>query len=87
MPTRDHAKVRPSLTEDMAGAAKQVALLGELGIDLNDVTAQLLREGVESFTKSFESLMATLKKKIAQVRVTAGIQISAKLKRGEANLD
>ncbi len=60
---RDHARVRPSLTEDMDGAKKQVQLLGELGISLHEVTDLLLREGVASFSKSFDSLMATIKAK------------------------
>ena len=63
---RDHAKVRLSLTEDTEGARKQVALLGELGIDFDDVTAQLLREGVDSFSQSFDSLMKTIATKIGK---------------------
>ncbi len=61
--TRDHAKIRPSLTEDMDGARKQVESLAGLGIDFDDVTAMLLRDGVASFSKSFDTLMAGIKAK------------------------
>jgi transaldolase len=61
--TRDHAKVRPSITEDVATARKQVDSLAGLGIDFKDVTDQLLREGVQSFSKSFDDLMAGIKSK------------------------
>ena len=60
---RDHAKVRPSLTEDVEEADSQLHELGALGIDLKDVTDQLLREGVASFSKSFDDLMAGIKAK------------------------
>ena len=60
---RDHSKVRLSITEDVAGAKKEIETLGALGIDLDDVTSQLLREGVASFSKSFDTLMAGIKAK------------------------
>lgn len=60
---RDHAKVRPSLTEDVDEAKAQLELLGEVGIDFKDVTDLLLREGVASFSKSFDALMAGIKSK------------------------
>jgi transaldolase/glucose-6-phosphate isomerase len=57
---KDHGKVRPSLAEDPEGARATLRNLSELGINMDDVTAQLLREGVESFAKSFRSLMGTI---------------------------
>lgn len=61
--TRDHAKIRPSLGEDMATAKAQIDSLTGVGIDFKDVTDQLLREGVQSFSKSFDDLMAGIKAK------------------------
>ena len=61
--TRDHAKIRPSLAEDLPSAKAQVDSLAEFGIDFKDVTDQLLREGVQSFSKSFDELMAGIKAK------------------------
>jgi len=60
---RDHSKVRPSLTENVAEAKRELAELAEVGIDFKDVTDQLLREGVSSFSKSFDTLMAGIKAK------------------------
>jgi transaldolase/glucose-6-phosphate isomerase len=60
---KDHGHVRPSLTEDMEGARREVERLGELGIDFKDVTDVLLKEGVDSFAKSFDSLMGGIKAK------------------------
>ena len=61
--TRDHAKVRPSLTEKMDEARQQIDSLKGLGIDFENVTSQLLKEGVDSFSKSFDALMGGIKKK------------------------
>lgn len=63
---KDHGHARPSLAEDLAGAKQRIARLGELGIDFDDVTAVLLKQGVESFAKSFEQLMDTIRKKREQ---------------------
>ncbi len=60
---RDHSKVRASLTEAVDEAKGQLATLAEVGIDFKDVTDQLLREGVTSFSKSFDTLMAGIKNK------------------------
>jgi len=60
---RDHSKVRLSITEDLAGARKQLEELNALGINFKDVTDQLLREGVASFSKSFDTLMSGIKAK------------------------
>jgi transaldolase len=64
---KDHGRARPSLTEDMAGANQRIARLGELGIDFDDVTSVLLKQGVESFAKSFEQLMNTIGRKRDQL--------------------
>ncbi len=60
---RDHGSVRPSLTEKMDEARAQVDRLAELGIDFKDVTDTLLAAGVDSFIKSFESLMKGIREK------------------------
>jgi transaldolase len=64
---KDHGKVRPSLTERMDEAPRTIARLGEFGIDFNDVTDKLLRDGVASFAKSFESLMSGVTAKRAKI--------------------
>ncbi len=57
---RDHGRVRPTMTEDVQRARADLAGLAAAGVDLEQVCRQLQREGVESFSDSFESLLATL---------------------------
>ncbi len=60
---KDHGKASLSLTENMDAARRQVDSLANLGIDFKDVTDTLLEAGVNSFIKSFESLMGGIKAK------------------------
>lgn len=60
---RDHGTAAATLAENLDEAAAQVKQLAELGIDLDDVTQKLLDGGVDSFIKSFESLMKSLREK------------------------
>lgn len=53
----DHGKVRPSLEEDVAGAAATIAGLESLGISMQQVTKQLEDEGVKSFADAFTVLL------------------------------
>ena len=69
---REHGEVRRSLDEHVDLAKRQLKQLAEAGIDLDQVTRELEVEGVESFTKSFESLLDTLKKESAKIRVGKG---------------
>ena len=55
---RDHGKLRNSLTEDVAGAAKHMENLGKAGISMKDVTDQLLTDGVKLFADAFTTLLA-----------------------------
>ena len=56
---RDHGEPRETLEEGLDEAAKVLDLLPELGIDIDQVTAQLVEEGIDKFNKPFEALMAT----------------------------
>jgi transaldolase len=62
---RDHGEVRRTVDQDLDGARRVIRELGEIGIDLTDVTDKLLRDGLASFQKSFETLTAGLEKKSA----------------------
>lgn len=63
---RDHGVVRGSTILDApANAASELAALKKVGVDLNAVTEQLQKEGVDAFAKSFDDLMAALEKKRA----------------------
>src|SRR5258708_23288083 len=57
---REHGEVRRSLDENIDLAKRQLKQLAGIGVDLGMVTHELEVEGVESFTKSFESLLQTL---------------------------
>ncbi|MGB2676009.1 MAG: transaldolase [Candidatus Acidiferrum sp.] len=54
---RDHGKLRKSLTEDVAGAAKIMENLGKAGISMKEVTDKLLVDGVKLFADAFKQLL------------------------------
>jgi transaldolase len=60
---RDHGIVARTIDRDVAAAQAQLAALEEQGIVLDDVTGHLLREGIASFQKSFDTLIAGLERK------------------------
>ena len=49
-----------TVRRDVDGARAAIAGLAGAGVDFDDVTATLEREGVESFTKSYKDAVATL---------------------------
>ena len=55
---RDHGKLRPSLTENVDGAAKTMADLAKAGISMKEVTDKLLVDGVKLFADAFTQLLA-----------------------------
>jgi transaldolase len=55
---RDHGKLRPSLTENVDGAAKTMADLAKAGISMKEVTDKLLVDGVKLFSDAFAQLLA-----------------------------
>ncbi len=57
-----------SVRDDLAGAQQAMADLAAAGVDIDDVTATLEREGVESFMKSFNDCLATLEKKTSELK-------------------
>ena len=57
---RDHGRVRLSLEENLEEEGAVLARLEEAGISLDEVTQQVLDEGVSLFAKSFEKLMKAI---------------------------
>src|SRR5258705_8037345 len=55
---RDPGKLRPSLTENVDGAAKTMADLAKAGIYMKEVTDKLLVVGVKLFSDAFTTLLA-----------------------------
>lgn len=68
---RDHGRVRNTLEEGIEQARREIAELGNLGIDLNAITEQLQNDGVDAFAASYEKLLGTLKKKRQDLLATA----------------
>jgi transaldolase len=62
---RDHGDVARTVDAQFSVAERTIADLGAAGIDLRDVTDKLLRDGLASFQKSFDSLIAGLERKSA----------------------
>jgi transaldolase len=60
---RDHGEIARTVDADPESARRTIADLGAVGVDLDDVTATLLRQGLASFQKSFDTLTAGLEKK------------------------
>ena len=54
---RDHGRLRPSLTENVDGAAKTMADLAKAGISMKEVTDKLLADGVKLFSDAFKTLL------------------------------
>jgi transaldolase len=61
----DHGLVAVTLDRDLDEAYNHLDQLAKLGIDLNDVTRQLLDEGIEKFVKPYDKLIETIAEKQA----------------------
>jgi transaldolase len=57
-----------SILRDVDGARRLIEELATAGIDFDDVTATLEREGVDAFAKSFNDALASLEKKASELR-------------------
>ena len=65
----DHGSIALTLERGLDEAQKQLSSLQDLGINLYDVTQELLDEGVENFVKPYDSLLKTIAdKKAALIR-------------------
>jgi transaldolase len=60
---RDHGRVARTVDKDVDEARKQLAALEAAGISMREVTDKLLADGLASFQKSFDTLVAGLEKK------------------------
>jgi transaldolase len=65
---RDEGNLRAdTVEEDVVGAERDIAALDGAGVDFDDVTATLEREGVAAFSTSFHDCLKTLEKRRAEV--------------------
>jgi glucose-6-phosphate isomerase len=74
----DHGKATRTLDAGLDEAKRQLAQLSQLGVDFQSVTRDLEVQGIENFTKSFETVIAAISKKRDEV-VEKWSHISAKL--------
>ena len=70
---RDHGKVEPALDADTGEAETVLAAAAEAGLDLEAITAELEREGVESFCGSYDELLRCIETKLAAISGHAAI--------------
>jgi len=63
----EHGQVRRTVDIDLDRARADLATLQELGVDLDDVTAQLQVEGVEKFAKAFHQMIQAVGEKLERV--------------------
>jgi transaldolase len=61
--TMDHAEIRPTLKEGIEDARRLPRILAEAGVDYEDVTQTLEKEGVAKFVDSFEELLGEIRQK------------------------
>ena len=59
---RDHGRARPSLVEDVEAAHDHMETLQKLGISMDQVTENLLREGLKLFSDAFQQLLTAVEK-------------------------
>ena len=64
----DHGRVTSSLEAGLDEARAQLDHLVDLGVDLDGIAQQLLDDGVASFARSFETLMASIVEKCERLR-------------------
>ncbi|WP_254567738.1 transaldolase [Oscillatoria sp. HE19RPO] len=63
----DHCDVASRIETDVDEAYKLIENLPEVGIDLDQVMAELLDEGIDKFIQPFESLMSSLETKVKKL--------------------
>lgn len=64
---RDHGRIGTTLREHPSAAYEIEVLTGQLGVDLNAVTDNLLTDGVRRFAESYDTLLSALAAKRARL--------------------
>jgi transaldolase/glucose-6-phosphate isomerase len=63
---REHGRVATTLAQDVAEADRVLAEAERLGLDLPDVTRDLVTDGVKQFSDAADKLLAAVRAKLAQ---------------------
>jgi transaldolase len=69
--TKDHGEIRRTVDQNVDESRRDLAQLEKAGVSMKDVTDKLLVDGLASFQKSFDSLIAGLEKKRGAVSAGA----------------
>lgn len=75
----DHGCAARTVDFGVEQARQQLGELAELGIDLDEITGQLMREGVQAFADSFDSLMSGIQEKVAAMTGGGGNQTKERI--------
>jgi transaldolase len=67
---KDHGNPEPRLAKDVDDARRVMDQLAEVGVSMDAVTKKLEEDGVASFAKSFDSLIAVVEKRRVQALAT-----------------
>jgi transaldolase len=79
---KDHGDPQPRLANDLDDARRVMDQLAEVGVSMEAVTKKLEEDGVASFTKSFDSLIAVVeKRRLEALAAGAAIRTEAAPKR------
>ena len=68
---KDHGEIKVTVTENPEDAVRTIRELEGVGVSMQDVTRKLLSDGLASFQKSFETLLAGIGGKISQLKPAA----------------
>jgi transaldolase len=78
----DHGQPELRLTGHTADAAVKIRQLAELGIDLHEVTDELLQQGIDKFIKPYDSLIECLETARRAALAAPSIGIDRRAERG-----
>lgn len=70
----DHGDAARTVDQRVDESEMQLAKLAEAGIDIDEITAELMQEGVDSFADSFDLLMSGIREKVASIAGGEGNQ-------------
>lgn len=82
----DHGVVAATIETNVEEAQASLQQLGNLGIDLDEITDQLLDEGVQAFANAFDSLLSSISEKKNRL-LARWRQLSASLGEYQAQVD
>jgi transaldolase len=67
---KDHGKARPTLSEDLPVALAVLEDLAQQGVDLDEITADLERAGVQQFADAYAQMLEAITRKRQRIAVS-----------------